>query len=180
MIEVSFPGLGIDNFQLNPVAFEVFGLEIRWYGLFIVTGMIAAFFYAYYRSAQEGFTLDDLLDVGIYTILFGVLGARLYYVLMKLDTYILPSRSAWENFKDMIAFGNVTPEDMAVMEKPDGINLAKLAASYADGIILGSDGIVPEITDFCKDTGVPVLPFNAEALKDGSYIDDYNSFYDNL
>jgi phosphatidylglycerol:prolipoprotein diacylglycerol transferase len=64
--------------------------------------MIAAFFYAYYRSAQEGFTLDDLLDVGIYTILFGVLGARLYYVLMKLDTYILPSRSAWENFKDMI------------------------------------------------------------------------------
>jgi phosphatidylglycerol:prolipoprotein diacylglycerol transferase len=102
MIEVSFPGLGIDNFQLNPVAFEVFGLEIRWYGLFIVTGMIAAFFYAYYRSAQEGFTLDDLLDVGIYTILFGVLGARLYYVLMKLDTYILPSRSAWENFKDMI------------------------------------------------------------------------------
>ena len=102
MIEVSFPGLGIDNFKLDPVAFELFGLEIRWYGLFIVTGMIIAFAYAYYRSAQEGFTLDNLLDVGIYAILFGVLGARLYYVIMKLDTYILPSRSAWENFKDMI------------------------------------------------------------------------------
>ena len=102
MIEVSFPGLGIDNFQLNPVAFEIFGLEIRWYGLCIVTGMILAFVYANYRAKQEGFTLDNLLDVGIYTILFGVLGARLYYVLMKLDTYILPGRSAWENFKDMI------------------------------------------------------------------------------
>ena len=85
-----------------------------------------------------------------------------------------------ENFKDMIAYGNITADDMAVMEKPDGINLAKLAASYADGIILGSDGIAPEITDFCNKTGVPVLPYNAEALKDGSYIDDYNSFYDNL
>ena len=102
MIEVSFPGLGIGNFKLNPVAFEVFGIEIRWYGLCIVTGMILAFVYANYRAKQEGFTLDNLLDVGIYTILFGVLGARLYYVLMKLDTYILPGRSAWENFKDMI------------------------------------------------------------------------------
>ena len=85
-----------------------------------------------------------------------------------------------ESFKDMIAYGNITADDMAVMEKPDGINLAKLAANYADGIILGSDGIAPEITDFCNKTGVPVLPYNAEALKDGSYIDDYNSFYDNL
>ena len=102
MIEVAFPGLGIENFKLNPVAFEIFGLEVRWYGLCIVTGMILAFLYANYRAKQEGFTLDDLMDVGIYTILFGVLGARLYYVLMKLDTYILPNRSAWENFKDMI------------------------------------------------------------------------------
>ncbi|MBR5615514.1 MAG: prolipoprotein diacylglyceryl transferase [Clostridia bacterium] len=102
MIEVSFPGLGIDNFQLNPVAFEVFGLEVRWYGIFITLGMLAAFAYAYYRSKQEGFDLDNLLDMGLYIIVFGVIGARLYYVLMKLDTYILPGRSAWDNFLDMI------------------------------------------------------------------------------
>jgi hypothetical protein len=66
------------------------------------------------------------------------------------------------------------------MEKPDGINLAKLAASYSDGIIVGSDEVASEVTDFCKEAGLPVLPFSAEALKDGSYIDDYNNFYDNL
>ena len=102
MIEVSVPGLGIDNFQLNPVAFELFGLEVRWYGIFITLGMLAAFAYAYYRSKQEGFDLDNLLDMGLYMIVFGVIGARLYYVLMKLDTYILPGRSAWDNFLDMI------------------------------------------------------------------------------
>ena len=47
MIEVSFPGLGIDTFQLNPVAFEEFGLEVRWYGIFITLGMLAAFAYAF-------------------------------------------------------------------------------------------------------------------------------------
>ena len=102
MIEVSFPGLGIENFQLNPVAFEVFGLEVRWYGIFITLGMLAAFAYAIYRSKQEGFNADNLLDMGLYMIVFGVIGARLYYVLMSLDSYILPGRSAWENFLDMI------------------------------------------------------------------------------
>ncbi len=102
MIEVSFPGLGIENFQLNPVAFEVFGLEVRWYGIFITLGMLAAFAYAIYRSKQEGFNADNLLDMGLYMIVFGVIGARLYYVLTSLDSYILPGRSAWENFLDMI------------------------------------------------------------------------------
>ena len=85
-----------------------------------------------------------------------------------------------EDFKSKIAFGGITPEDLAPMEKADGINLAKLAACYSDGIILGSDEIPGEITDYCKETGLPVLPFNSEALKDGSYIEDYNNFYDNL
>ena len=85
-----------------------------------------------------------------------------------------------EDFKNKITFGNITSEDLASMEKADGVNLAKLAASYSDGIILGSEGISSEITDFCKEAGLPILPFNAEAMKDGSYIEDYNNFYDNL
>ena len=67
-----------------------------------------------------------------------------------------------------------------ILEKPDGMNLAKLAAAYSDGIILGSADVPSEITDFCKNAGHPILPYNAEALADGSYMDDYNSFYDKL
>ena len=66
------------------------------------------------------------------------------------------------------------------MSAPDGINLAKLAIAYSDGVIFGSENIDSEITDYCKESGLPVLPYNADALADGTYIDDYNSFYDNL
>jgi starch synthase len=92
----------------------------------------------------------------------------------------IPGAAFPEDFKSKIAFGGISSDDLAVMEKPDGINLAKLAASYSDGIIVGSDEVASEVTDFCKEAGLPVLPFSAEALKDGSYIDDYNNFYDNL
>ena len=92
----------------------------------------------------------------------------------------IPGATFSEDFKNKIAFGGITTEDLSAMDKPDGINLAKLAASYSDGIIMGSDSIPSEVADFCKEAGLPVLPFNGEALKDGSYIDDYNNFYDNL
>ena len=38
--KISFPGLGIGEFSVNSVAFEIFGVEIAWYALFITFGMI--------------------------------------------------------------------------------------------------------------------------------------------
>ena len=84
------------------------------------------------------------------------------------------------DFKNKVLFGGVTEEDVAILEDPSGINLAKLAANWSDGVILGSADIDSSITDFCREKGLPVLEYNAEALENGSYIDDYNSFYDNL
>lgn len=87
MTQIAFPGLGIDMFSIDPVAIRLFGLEIRWYGLIIVMGILLAFSQAFYRSKREGFTKDDMLDLFIYTVLCGVVGARLYYVLTSLEKY---------------------------------------------------------------------------------------------
>ena len=85
-----------------------------------------------------------------------------------------------EDFKDRIAFGGISANDLDVLSEPTGINLAKLAADYSDGIILGSANVEEEIVRHCEKAGLPILPYKAEALEDGSYIEDYNSFYDNL
>ena len=83
-------------------------------------------------------------------------------------------------FKEKVLFGGVTEKDVEVLGQPDGTNLAKLAASWSDGIIVGSEGVDAEVLEFCKESGLPMLDFNAEAFENGSYIEDYNSFYDNL
>ncbi len=101
MVTVSFPGLGIDNFTLNPVAFTlpIFGgIEVRFYGLIITLGIILAFTYCAYRAKQEGIIFDDLLDIALFTIIFAVIGARAYYVLTSLDKY--------DSFGEMIAIWN--------------------------------------------------------------------------
>jgi hypothetical protein len=37
-----------------------------------------------------------------------------------------------------------------------------------------------ELKAFCKEAGLPILDYNAEAIADGSYIEDYNSFYNQI
>ncbi|MBO4427451.1 MAG: glycogen/starch synthase [Bacteroidales bacterium] len=84
------------------------------------------------------------------------------------------------DFAEKARFGGLAPEDLPLSEGATGINLAKSAAKYSDGIILGSDAVPQEIVDFCKQQKLPILPYNAKSLEDGSYIDEYNAFYDTL
>ena len=91
-----------------------------------------------------------------------------------------PATDFPEDFKEKIMFGGITDKDLDILSVPTGINLAKLAASYSDGIIFGAKDIPEDIAGFCRESGKPMLPYNAEAIKDGSYIEDYNCFYDQL
>lgn len=92
---VSFPGLGIEEFKLNSEAFRIFGWPIAWYGIIITCGIVLATLYVLWRARQENVSGDDVLDLGIYTVLFAVLGARTYYVLTSLNQF----DSFWDIFK---------------------------------------------------------------------------------
>ena len=85
--KIAFPGFGIGEFEVNSVAFTLFGMEIAWYALIITCGMIAAVAYAVIQSRKIGITFDDVIDYALFTIPFGIIGARLYYVLSELDQY---------------------------------------------------------------------------------------------
>ena len=56
--------------------------------------------------------------------------------------------------------------------------VSHLTVRYADGIIMGSETIAPELADYCRESGLPLLPYSAGDLESGAYIDIYNDFYD--
>lgn len=85
-----------------------------------------------------------------------------------------------KDFQELATYGGATPADMPLLAEPNGINLALTAAQYSDGIILGSDSIDPAVLEGCAKLGLPTLPFSKEAIENGSYIDEYNNFYDQL
>lgn len=71
----------------DPVAFAIGSLEIRWYALFIVTGILLAIWLASWLARQRGLDPNRLVDISPIVVLASVFGARLYYVLLEWDRY---------------------------------------------------------------------------------------------
>lgn len=71
----------------NPVAFTIFGIEVRWYGILIALGMVLATVIAYKRAPRHGLRPDRILDFVLVCIPAGIIGARLYYVVFNWDMY---------------------------------------------------------------------------------------------
>ena len=97
MTYVSFPGLGIEPFHMDRIAFSLFGIDVNWYGLIITCGMILAVLYALWHAKHEGVKSDDIIDLALALIFCGVIGARLYYVIMEFDQYLVTGGTFWEN-----------------------------------------------------------------------------------
>ena len=84
-------------------------------------------------------------------------------------------------FADKARFGSAGEEDLSLLrEKADGINLAKTAARYSDGIIIGAEGVDDGIVRYCRSMDLPVLDYDGASVEDGSYVDKYCEFYDKL
>lgn len=82
---IGFPHFNL-HFVFNRVAFSIGPLQVYWYGLFIVTGLLLAFVYAWKNVKRFGVSFDDLTDVALWSMIFAVINARLYFVLFYIDS----------------------------------------------------------------------------------------------
>jgi phosphatidylglycerol:prolipoprotein diacylglycerol transferase len=84
MNTIGFPGLGIEPFTVNKVAFTVFGFDIVWYAIIVTASILCGIFYSFWRASKsEGISSDDMTDVAIFTIPAAVIGARIYYIVFN-------------------------------------------------------------------------------------------------
>ena len=74
--------------MINPVAFEIGPFSIRWYALSIVAGLVLAVYLAMKEAPKKKILSDDILDFILIAFPVAILGARLYYVLFRLDYYL--------------------------------------------------------------------------------------------
>ncbi len=90
----------------------------------------------------------------------------------------IPAETFPADLKEKVLFGDIKEEDVDLLSNPNGINLALLAVRHSDGIIMGSPNIPAEIVGSCGN--LPVLEYNESSIEDGSYIDEYDKFYDRI
>ena len=71
----------------NPIAFEIFGFKVMWYGVLIGTGIILAFLLAYINTKKKGLNFDVLIDIFLISFPCAIIGARAYYVIFEWNSY---------------------------------------------------------------------------------------------
>ena len=147
---ISFPGLGIGEFKLDPVAFTLFGRDVMWYGVIITFGIICAFMLANWRAKYERVDGDTFYDLAFITVILSILGARLYFVFFyggfveRGGTFF---ENLWGTLYNMIAIwegglaiygavivGAVTISLYGLIKH---VNIPKLLDATAPGVLLG-------------------------------------------
>jgi phosphatidylglycerol:prolipoprotein diacylglycerol transferase len=72
----------------DPVAISFFGLDIRWYAIFILTGIFCAILLIQWLARKRGMDPNFPLDLAPWVVLAAIIGARLYYLLLKPGYYL--------------------------------------------------------------------------------------------
>ena len=73
---------------INPIAFEIGGLQVRWYGIIIAFGIYLATTLADREATRKGYRKDFIIDLVFWAVPLGFVGARLYYILFEWQYYL--------------------------------------------------------------------------------------------
>lgn len=83
---ITFPKLGI-SMNISPTAFTVGSKEIYWYALIILAGFLLGLLFVSADCEKRGASKDNVLDIALYGIISGIIGARIYYVMFSFDEF---------------------------------------------------------------------------------------------
>lgn len=100
---INFPNLGI---HLEHVGKNIMigNFSIAYYGIVIAIGMMLGMKACLMRAKETGQSEEDYVDLVITGLIFGVIGARVYYVLFS-----------WENYKnDILSIFNIRQGGLAI------------------------------------------------------------------
>lgn len=140
---VSFPGLGF-SLDVPSIAaqFDLFGHEItiKWYGVIIAFGFFLAVLWGGHLAYKWKMSIDKMLDVLIFGTIFGILGARLYYVVFEWDYFSLHPGDIFKIWEGGLAiYGGIIGGVIAaiIVCKVDKLNFFNLADMAGMSLLIG-------------------------------------------
>ena len=180
METVTFPEIGL-NLKISSVAITIADkIEIYWYAIFIVTGMILALLVARKRCKLFSIQFEQIIDLMIWLIPICIIGARIYYILFNLNFYLVkPSRIL--NFRSggLAIYGGIIAGIITcyIYCKKKNINFLNLldliAPCLAIGQSIGRWGNFTNIEAYGTQTN---LPWRMGIIEAGKYIEVHPTF----
>ncbi len=140
MAEIYFPNMNIHINHLSRVAFRLFGLDVYWYGVIITLGVLGGLCLALYVAKATNQDPEIYMDFLMYDLIFAFAGARLYYVVFRLDYYLQHPKEILNLREGGIAiYGAIIASVITaiIFTKMRQINFWQFADTSVLGLILG-------------------------------------------
>lgn len=136
---ISFPGLCIGPFTIHE-SFEIFGLDIHWYGIIIVVGILVAYLFCSHIAKDYNLTKENLIDILLYGLPTAIICARIYYVIFEWDNYkenLIDVLKIWEG--GIAIYGAIIGACLStyIYCKRKKINLSSAFDIGAFGLLIG-------------------------------------------
>ncbi len=77
--------VAIINININPVLIDTGGFELTWHGLFTAVGIALGVWLAVRLARRARISEDDAMSIAVVSVLSGIIGARLLWVLEHTD-----------------------------------------------------------------------------------------------
>lgn len=72
---------------LNPVAFRVGSLSVKWYGIIMAVASVVSTWMSIDEGKKSHIASEDFVDLLLWAVPIGYVGARLYYVIFEWGYY---------------------------------------------------------------------------------------------
>jgi phosphatidylglycerol:prolipoprotein diacylglycerol transferase len=131
----------LHTFLPQPIIFSWGPLTIHWYGLFIVLGIIAAMLISF-RLGKKYYQIsaNDIFDLAFWLIIGGIIGARIYDVLLQLPYYLQHPWQVLAVWQGGLAIHGSIIAGLIIIgffARARKINFFKLSAFLVPGLALG-------------------------------------------
>lgn len=77
------------DLPLNPIAFKIGPIPVHWYGILMAASIGIGMYYLYYRAIKCKYNDDNITNLLLIAVIFGVIGARLIFVLANYPKWFI-------------------------------------------------------------------------------------------
>jgi phosphatidylglycerol---prolipoprotein diacylglyceryl transferase len=93
---------------MYPVLFQIGDFKVQSFGVMLIIAFFVAVYIARRRAERFGYTPDEVSDAGFWSLIIGVLGARVMFILLSLDEYLgHPDKLLSLRFEGLTSFGGL-------------------------------------------------------------------------
>jgi phosphatidylglycerol:prolipoprotein diacylglycerol transferase len=126
--------------NIDPVLLRLGPLMITWHGFFTAVGVLAGIWLATRFAVERGYTEDDIMSIALWSVVGGIIGARLFHVIDAWPYYAAdPLAILRVNEGGLAIWGTIIggPIGGAIYAHRKGLSISRLLDICGLGLILG-------------------------------------------